>query len=85
MDNETKMNNTTVCQAKIELLYNGDYPGYPCIRVNNQWLTSEEQNALVSFFQARGLKDLFDRAGAWKVFGSEEHLPFEGVLSIIKK
>lgn len=29
--------------VKIELRYNGDYPDYACIRVNDRWVTDKEE------------------------------------------
>jgi hypothetical protein len=65
--------------VKIELRYNGDYPGYACIRINDRWATDKEEAALVTIFGARGLKHLYDIAGAER--SHEEHKPWEGTLS----
>ncbi len=65
--------------VKIELRYNGDYPGYACIRINDRWATDKEEAALVTIFGARGIKHLYDMAGAER--SHEEHKPWEGTLS----
>jgi hypothetical protein len=72
-------------KAKIELLYNGDYPGYPCVRVNDVWLKDEEEASLCKLFNVNGLRELYDKVGLskdWDGTLSEEHKPFEGMLSI---
>jgi hypothetical protein len=79
--------NTEGAQTKIELLYNGDYPGYPCVRVNDKWLDSKEEVSLCKFFNVNDLKELYDKVGLskdWDGTISEEHKPFEGTLSIHK-
>lgn len=65
--------------VKIELRYNGDYPGYAYIRINDRSATSKEEAALVTIFGASGIKQLFDMAGAER--SHEEHKPWEGTLS----
>ena len=55
----------------LELCYNGDYPGFACIKVNGRWATDAEEKALVSIFGARGIKHLFDILGAER--SDEEH------------
>jgi hypothetical protein len=78
---------TEGAQTKIELLYNGDYPGYPCVRVNDKWLDSKEEISLCKFFNVNNLKELYDKVGLskdWDGTSSEEHKPFEGMLSIYK-
>ena len=42
------------CSVKIELRYNGDYPGYACIRINDRWATDKEAAALVTIFGQEG-------------------------------
>jgi hypothetical protein len=71
--------------AKIEFLYNGDYPGYPCVSINDRWATKAEEAALVSMFGASSLRDLYDKAGAQKINGSYEHMPYEAKLCIVKQ
>ena len=71
--------------VKIEFLYNGDYPGYPCVSINGRWATKAEQDALVSMFSASSLRDLYDKVGAQKINGSYEHMPYEAKLCISKQ
>jgi len=72
-------------QAKIELLYNGDYPGYQCVRVNDEWLTTAEAALLCKVFKTNNLRELYDKVGLsknWDGIPSEEHKPFTGVIAI---
>jgi hypothetical protein len=72
-------------QAKIELLYNGDYPGYPCVRVNDKWLTAEQASLLCKLFDTANLVELYDKVGLsknWDGVPSEEHKPLTGVIAI---
>jgi hypothetical protein len=70
----------------IELRYNGDYPGYPVVRINGKWLTDEQGEFLMSLFPPcdakDGLRAFFDYCGAEMVPGSLEHEAFEGTLTI---
>lgn len=70
------------CAVNIELLYNGDYPGFASIRINDRWATEEENNALVTIFGAIGVKHLYDMVGAER--SHEEHKPWVGTLSFHK-
>ncbi len=74
----------------IELLYNGDYPGYPVVRINGKWLTDEQSAFLMSLFppcestkqERHGLRAYFDYCGAKMIPGSLEHEAFECTLTI---
>lgn len=74
----------------IELLYNGDYPGYPYIRINGQPLTEEQSEFLMSLFPPcdspkegrHGPRAFFDYCGARMIPDSLEHEAFEGTLTL---
>lgn len=66
----------------IELLYNGDYPGYPCARLNGHWLNDFEEQFLCKLFGVDNLRALFDKLGAKKLPGSAEHMAWIGTLSV---
>jgi hypothetical protein len=76
---------TAGAQVKIELLYTGDYPGYPCVRVSDSWLSKHDETSLCNLFNVHSLSELYDKVGLskdWDGTPSEEHKPFEGMLSI---
>lgn len=66
----------------IELLYNGDYPGYPCARLNGHWLNDFEEQFLCKLFGVENLRALFDKLGAKKMPGSAEHMMWSGTLNV---
>ena len=74
------------CSAVLSFEYNGDYPGYPCVRLGKpdqegcRWLTANEESALCSIFGVQMLGELFDRAGAVRTAG--EHAPFTALISL---
>lgn len=76
------------CTNLIELGYNGDYPGYPVVRINGKWLTDEQYEFLLSLFPLQkqegrnGLREFFDWCGAKMIPGSQEHEIFEGTMVI---
>jgi hypothetical protein len=80
-------NDTEGARAKIELLYNGDYPGSACVRVADNWLNAEEKALLCKMFNVAQLPELYDKVGLsknWNGTISEEHKPFEGYIAILQ-
>lgn len=68
---------------KMELSYTGDYPGQPVVRLNGQLATSEQHYLLIALFNVRNLRELFDRVGAEKIRGSEEHKSWCGKITAV--
>lgn len=66
----------------IELLYNGDYPGSPCVRLDGHWLDDSGCALLCKLFGVKELRALFDKLGAKKLHGSEEHMAWTGTLTV---
>lgn len=71
---------------RLEILYNGDYPGYACARfveskVPGGWLTDEEERGLCALFGG-SLCTLLDKMNAPKLPGSLEHMPMVMELAL---
>lgn len=67
---------------KVELCYTGDYPGSPCIRIGDKWATDAQVRTLQMLFGANGSRELFDKMGAVRIPGSEEHKRWKGTVYI---
>lgn len=65
----------------IELGYTGDYPGTPYIRLDDRTLTDEQEKLVLKMLGATSVKDLFVRAGATKLPGSQEYQRWSGSLT----
>lgn len=71
----------------LEAAYNGDYPGYPIIRLNGRWLDEKQADVILTLFGIEqrgweGLRLFFDKIGAKHFPGSLEHKPWAGFLKV---
>ena len=67
---------------KMELCYNGDYPGFQCIKINDTWATPEQEKMMLMLFEVDSLPKLFNKIVGPKIPGSEEHDRWVGLLKV---